>query len=187
MVDFNISDGSNEEVAKEEAWPLSDTQKPLGDGTPLFDIKSRREQIVSGLVKSFQVPRWEHPEIYCEISPIEPSALATAIEKRKKQQKTREDWVTWAYCDIIAPSVKRVYAKMEETPDAIYSLRREDWNGEPTKIDHDLARALGLSPEDTTASETFRRLFFAEGDVIEFANQVFAWSAVTGEDADENF
>ena len=188
MVDLNITNGDEENVVEEEVepWPTNEIQKAV-DATPRFDLRSRRTEIVTGLVKSFQVPRWENPEIFCEVSPIEPSVLAKQVAKREAKKKTHDDWITWAYCDVIAPAVTRVYAKFEETPDVDYSLRIGDETGPPTKVDHHLAKALGLSPEDSSASETFRHLFFTEGDVLEFASQVFAWSAVSGEEADQNF
>lgn len=168
------------------AWPEAESEI-VTETTPIFELKSRREKIAQELVKSFRVPRWEEPEIYCEFSIIEPSDLAKALQKREKQKNRKDDWVSWAYCDILAPKCKRVYAVMDDNHDTIYSLRKGDPTGEPTKVDHDLARALGLDPAEVTASETFRKLFFAEGDLIDFATKVFRWSSIVNEEADETF
>ena len=191
MTGFVIENGFDDEdseviVAPESAWPTSEPEVQP-EGTPLFELKSRREKIASELVKSFQVARWEDPEIFCEFSVIEPSVLTKALVKREKQKNKRDDWVAWAYCDVLAPACKKVYAVLNEDHSVQYSLRKGDPNGEPTKVDHDLARALGLDPADCTASETFRKLFFSEGDVLDFANRVFRWSSIVGDEVDENF
>ena len=191
MVDINIENGMDAEIdefdeLEIEAWPAA-TQTINADETPLFELKSRRNKIASELVKSFQVPRWENPEIYCEFGVVEPSALAKALQKREKQKNRPDDWVAWAYCDILAPNVKAVYAVLNDDESTRYSLREGDPTGAPTKIDHDLARALGLDPEGGSASKTFRALFFSEGDVLDLANKVFRWSAIVGDEVDEAF
>ena len=171
-----------------EAWPEPKSDLEFnGDETPLFELKSRREKIASELVKSFQVPRWESPEIYCELPIIEPSALAKSLQKREKQKSRKDDWVAWAYCDILAPACKSVYGIIDDDFENKYSLRKGDPSGKPTRVDHDLAKALGLDPAESTASETFRKLFFSEGDLIDFATKVFRWSSIVGEEADETF
>jgi hypothetical protein len=192
MVDININNGTDEFVIEEDeeileiSWPEEDKEIEF-EGTPIFELKARREKIASELVKSFAVPRWEDPEIYCEFSIVEPSVLAKALQKRERQKNKKDDWVAWAYCDLLSSVCKRVYAVVDGDHDNVFSLRPGDPNGKPTKVDHDLARALGLDPADTNASETFRKLFFSEGDVIEFATRVFRWSSIVGEEADENF
>ena len=136
MVEINITDNNDDEVVV--AWPEPERPAPI-DATPLFELKSRRDKIANELVKSFQVPRWESPEVFCEIAIIEPSVLAKAIQKREKQKKTRDDWVAWAYCDVLAPSVKRVYATVDTIPDTEFSLRKDDPTGPATRVDHDLS------------------------------------------------
>lgn len=192
MVDINIENGTefaDEEIEAEEpdAWPEFNEPVAQSEFTPIFELKSRREEIATNLVKSFQVARWEDPEIYCEFSIIEPSSLSKALQKREKQKNRREDWVAWAYCDILVPNCKAVYAVMNDDTETRFSLRPGDPTGTPTRVDHDLARALGLDPNDVTASETFRKLFFSEGDLLDFANRVFRWSSIVGEEADEAF
>ena len=191
MTEINIENGmvqdEVEDLEEIEAWPVNNEMHSPTDGTPLFELKSRREKIANELVKSFQVARWDAPEIFCEFSVIEPSALAKALQKREKQKSRKDDWVAWAYCDILAPNCKSVYAVMNEDNDTRYSLRKGDPEGAPTRVDHDLARALGLDPNEVTASETFRKLFFSEGDLLDFANKVFRWSSIVGDEADETF
>jgi hypothetical protein len=189
-MEINIQDGTGnagEEIEIDTpAWPepVSEIEET---GTPLFELKSRREKIASELVKSFQVARWDDPEIYCEFSIIEPSALSKALIKREKQKNRKDDWIAWAYCDILAPNCKRVYAVLDDDHDNVYSLRKGDPTGTPTGVDHDLAKALGLDPSESSASETFRKLFFSEGDLIDFATRVFRWSSIVNEEADEAF
>ena len=192
MVEINIENGmANDEFVEEdefdvEAWPTQESVINV-DETPLFELKSRRLKIATELVKSFQVARWEDPEIYCEFGIIEPSVLAKALQKREKQKNRPDDWVAWAYCDVLAPACQAVYAIMNDDHDTRYSLREGDPTGAPTRVDHDLARALGLDPEGGSASKTFRKLFFSEGDVLDFANRVFRWSSIVGDEADEAF
>ena len=194
MVEIKIENGAeNAEVDIDveddtPSWPEPRLDSEFtGDETPLFELKSRREKIANELVRSFQVSRWEDPEVYCEVSIIEPSALAKALQKREKQKNRKDDWVAWAYCDILAPSCKSVYGIMNDDLETRYSLRKGDPMGKPTMVDHDLARALGLDPNEVSASETFRKLFFSEGDLIDFATKVFRWSSIVGEEADETF
>ena len=188
MVEVNIENGTDDGEVEIDmpSWPEA-TVEITDDDSPLFELKSRREKIANELVKSFQIARWDNPEIYCEFSIIEPSALAKAIQKREKQKNRKDDWVAWAYCDILAPACKRVYGIVNEDFETQYSLRKGDPNGAPTKVDHDLARALGLDPNEVSAAETFRKLFFSEGDLIDFATKIFRWSSIVGEEADETF
>lgn len=188
MVEINIqnADASDEEEFQAPEWPEPE-QEFNPDATPLFELKSRREKIASELVKSFKVARWEDPEIYCEFSVIEPSVLAKALMKREKQKNRPDDWVAWAYSDILAANCKSVYAVMNDDEETRFSLRIGDPTGTPTKVDHDLARALGLDPNDSSASQTFRRLFFSEGDLLDFANRVFRWSSIASDEVDDAF
>jgi len=190
MVEFNIENAQDDSGVDEKfvspEWPEPEAEVTESK-TPLFELKARREKIASELVKSFQVARWEDPEIYCEFSVIEPTALSKALMRREKQKNRKDDWVAWAYCDILAPACKRVYAIVDGDMDTPYSLRVGDPTGTPTKVDHDLARALGLDPNESSASETFRKLFFSEGDLLDLANRVFRWSSVVGDEADEAF
>ena len=192
MVEININNDTDEVVLEdgdedlEISWPEEEREISL-EGSPIFELKARREKIANELVKSFSVPRWEDPEIYCEFSIIEPSVLAKVLQKRERQKNKKDDWVAWAYCDLLSSSCKRVYAVVDGDHENVYSLRPGDPNGKPTRVDHDLARALGLDPNETNASDTFRKLFFSEGDVIDFATRVFRWSSIIGEEADENF
>jgi hypothetical protein len=197
MVDINIEnavgvpEGAEFEVEDEgalgAAWPEAEVLNDTGDETPLFQLKARRDNIAKDLTRPFRVPRWEDPEIYCDFTLIEPSILAKALNKREKQKNRPDDWVAWAYADVLAPAVKAVYAVLNNDTEVKYSLRENDANGSLTRIDTDLAVALGLDPISTNASATFRKLFFSEGDLIELANRVFKWSSIVNEEADETF
>ena len=189
MTEINIENATDgfEEEAVEPEWPAEESEMGNPGSTPLFQLKTRRDEIAKELVKSFQVPRWEQPEIYLEFALIDPSTLAKALQKREKQKNRPDDWVARAYADVLSLNCKSVYAVMEGDHSVRYSLRPDDPTGRPTKVDHDLSRALGLDPVSSNASDTFRALFFSEGDLIEVANQIFRWSAVVGEEADENF
>lgn len=188
MVEFNIENGENTHTEEfdDSGWP--EAHPISGEGaTVLFELKSRRDKIASELVKSFQVARWEEPEIYCEFSVIEPSALTKALQKREKQKNRPDDWIAWAYSDILSANCKAVYGVLPDDSEQRISLRENDPYGALTRVDYDLARALGLDADNSSASKTFRALFFSEGDLIDLANKVFRWSAVIGEEADEAF
>jgi len=191
MTEVAIVDGTegawDEDIVADD-WPAVSTESPL-ETTPLFDLQSRRKQIADELVKSFKVARWDDPDVYMELRVIEPSDLSKALVKREKQKKNLDDWVAWAYCDVLAPAVTAVYAIVDGDEETRYSLRQGDPSGTPTKIDHDLAVALGLDPTapGNGQAATFRKMFFGEADVLEFAARVFRWSSITNDEVDETF
>lgn len=186
MVDsFRVNDAEGDAV--EAAFPVDDAvEDTVKSDTPLIALRARRDAIVKEMFKDIPVPRWDNPYIYMRFTPVSSTKFASVIERRRKQKG--EDWGLNATADIMVASCIGVYAKYDDADDAEkFSLRVNDAGGAWTKIDTDLARALGLDPETSNAAETCRALFLADGDLNAVADKLLKWSNIANTEADEDF
>jgi len=151
--------------------------------SPLAALRARREQLVNELYLDIKIPRWDEPELFVRFKPVSAVRLNNAIERRRKQKG--DDWSILANADMLIDCCIGVYATLEGNHDEKFSLRENDPHGTWTKIDQDLAKALGIEAE--RASDVCVNLFFTEGDLIDVANKLFKWSGIAGEEADETF
>ena len=153
------------------------------DLSPLAALRTRREQLVNELYIDVKVPRWESPEIYIRFKPVSAVRLNSAIERRRKQKG--DDWSILANADMLIDCCIGVYAVVDGNYEEKLSLREGNPRGPWTKIDKDLAFALGVEAE--RAVDACLGLFFTEGDLIDVSNKLFKWSGIAGDEVDEDF
>jgi hypothetical protein len=175
MAEFNITTDDGNVVFEGGAGAV--------EMTPLASLKARRAEILNELYLDIKVPRWDEPEIFVRFKPVSASRLNKVLEKRRKAGG--EDWAILANADMMIDSCIGVYAVMGGNRDEKLSLRPGDPKGDWTRFDADLGAALGV--EQALATATVRALFLTEGDLIEAANQLFNWSGISGQEADEAF
>ena len=184
MVDTFTVSGGNDDV-EDAAFPADDVAEVEAPAeTPLIALRARRDAIVKEMYLDIPVPRWDNPYLFMRFTPVSSVKFSSVIERRRKQKG--EDWGLNATADILVASCIGVYAKYEGD-DNEYSLRPNDSTGKMTKIDTDLARALGLDPGATNSTETCRALFLAEGDLNAVADRLLKWSNIANTEADESF
>jgi hypothetical protein len=180
MVNFEVNNGNEAEVPSQEETGFA--ADAAAEETPLISLKNRRTEIVNEMYIDLQVPRWTEPEMYVRFKPISAVKLSNAIDRRRKQKS--DDWSLLANADMLVDACIGVYAKVDGF-DRKLSLRHDDHDGEWTKFDPDLAKALGV--EADRAVDVCRALYLTEGDLIDTANRVFRWSGIANEEADEAF
>lgn len=174
----------------------ADIPAPPTGTSALATLRARREQIQKDLYLDVKVPRWDEnggPSIYLRLAPASPAFLGKVMEQRKKTKKTSDDWIINANADVLIKFCEGVFAIEEPgvepkdaTREQMLSLREGDPHGEWTKIDMDLAEALGLD-SSVGAVRTVRALFFTDGDLVQVANKLAEYSGVTQNEADEDF
>jgi hypothetical protein len=151
----------------------------------LGNLKARREQIFQGEVLDLPVPRWRDPQIHVQYKPVEHSTIRAGQTRMEKAPKNRRYQVeVEANCDLLIKGCVAVYARLEGDSSR-YSLRPDDWEGDPTTFDPDLAENLGL-PESATARDVVRELFMTEGDILSHAQQLIEFSGYRETEADES-
>jgi len=173
MAEFNVTTDDGNGVLEESVGAV--------ETTPLASLKNRRTEILNELYLDVKVPRWKDPEIFIRFKPVSATRLSKVLEKRRKAGG--EDWAILANADMMIDSCIGVYAVVEG--DEKLSLRPNDPKGDWTKFDADLGDALGV--EQKLATAVVRGLFLTEGDLLEAANKLFAWSGISGQEADEAF
>jgi hypothetical protein len=165
---------------------VSEPEVEIPTPSPLLNLKERRQAQKAKLIKDIRIPRWENPELWLRFRPAEPTALERFLRKRARGKDNPDPgWGIDATLDIIVDACVAVYAKYPDD-ETEYSLKVNDAKGSLTRIDHEVARALGLE-DVTTAAETARALFLAEGDINTVGNALLTWSNVAGSEADETF
>lgn len=170
-------------MATEAALPDTPipTIPPARDSV-LGNLKARRESIAKAQVKEIPVPRWEDPEVWVIYEPLEHPFIRSkfsTIEKAENRKKGEVEVNVNA--DVLIKACVGVYAKLGGKR---YSLRPDEPDGELTRFDPDLAANLGL-PENATAREVVRSLFFTDGDIISTAQQVIEFSGYRENEATE--
>jgi len=175
MAEFNITN--------QEENGIVEASEGVDVSSPLASLKNRRQQIIDELFLDIKVPRWNDPEIFVRFRPVSATRLNKVIEKRRKAGG--EDWSILANADMMIDSCIGIYAVVDGDRDNKLSLRPGDPKGEWTKFDADLGEAIGVDVKLATA--VVRGLFLTEGDLIEASNQLFNWSGISSQEADETF
>lgn len=173
----------------------------------LGDLAARRQQIVADLYLDLPVPRWEDPEVYVRLRPLdigEIDEVQRAYRKSERAAKRRADpnAVLNSNTDLVIRACEGVFAVLDssalsraiaehgaDSPEADshrYSLNPENPRGEWTKFDPALATNLGLTGK-ATARQVVLKLFLAEGDIMTAANKLTRWSGIETQQADEDF
>jgi hypothetical protein len=176
MTNFVIDNGLTSVAAEGEQA----AQAPV---TPLLSLKNRRSQIVDSLYIDIKVPRWDEPEIYVRFKPVSTIKLAAAVDKRRKSKD--DEWSLLANADMLIASCIGIYAVLDGDTDNKLSLDPAGPTSNWTKFDKKLAESLGIEADEAT--DVVRGLYFTEGDLIDTANRLFAWSNIANEEADETF
>jgi hypothetical protein len=158
-----------------EVVPLQGRLSVLGN------LKERREKIKEAAVTHLAVPRWTDPVIKVMFKPVDHAIIRRGqnmAEKAGKGNKRSEAEVN-ANIDVLIAGCVGVYAVID---DSQYSLREDDWEGEYTTFDHDLAANLGCG---VTAREVVKALYIFDGDIISTANAIAEFSGYKDQEADE--
>jgi len=154
--------------------------------TPLFSLKNRRAEILKNLHKDLRVPRFEEPEVWVRFGPVNTTHMNAVVQKR---QKTKEpDWGLKANAEVLINSCIGIYAVFPDNPDEKFSCREGEPNSEWTKFDPDLAKALGITPDEhDTAVSVVRKFYFADGDLVDTTERLLRWSNVSNNESDTVF
>ena len=186
MVDFKI-EGDIDAPADEPIWEAAvpKVEEPLVS-TPLSSLKDRRTQIVKELYTDQRVPRWENPQIFVRLNPINTTQMNASLKKRSNSKVP--DWALRANADVIVMSCVGIYAVFEDEPDVKLSLREGDPHGTWTKFDPDLCKALGIE-EGTTDQHVnaVKGLYFTDGDIVDAADKLLRFSNISNDEADGLF
>lgn len=154
----------------------------------LGDLKERRQAILESAVLDRKVPRWNDPEVWVRYKPIDHSVIRAGFARIDSAPPAKKGEVEVnANADLLIRACVGVYAKLPDVdPEAEFSLRPDDPEGEPTRFDPDLATCLGL-PDKATAREVVKKLFITEGDIIAHAKAVAEFSGYTEDETDTDF
>lgn len=158
----------------------------LVEPTPLFSLKSRREELLKKLYLDLKLPRWTSPEIFVRYRPVEAGELSEKVARRENMKQRPADWGVLANADILIACCEGVYACLDGDYDKKFSLRAGDWEGRWTKFDGDLALAVGL-PENARATDIVRAVYLTDGDLIDAANKLMEWSGQSNEQVSRDF
>jgi len=159
---------------------MSDT----GRLSVLGELSKRREEIKNEQLLSLPVPRWENPTVWVRFEPVDHKAIRRAAESIDKAPKQRRGEVELEQnMDTLIRACVGVYAKLDGD-DREYSLRPDDFEGELTRFDQDLAANLGL-PSDATARQVVKALYLTDGDILSHAMKLVEWSGYRETEADE--
>ena len=168
---------------------------PASPGSPLVDLRKRREEKRDSLHLDLEVPRWDEDggpfQVWVRYKPARHSLAVTSAEKR---QKTNDpDWVTLANADSLVDACVGVYVKVKGQPFTLsggqwVSFDREtagpeEWVSVTGGRVEELNEALGVQAH--SAVETLRALFFTDGDLVLHALKLGQFSAVSAPEADE--
>lgn len=158
--------------------------EPPSRGLSILDnIAGRRQEIRESLTEDIPVPRWEDPEIIVKFAPIEHDDLNKARSVVQKAQRGARSLAEInANADILIKACRAVVARIEGQE---YSLRQGDRDGDPTRFDKDLAKALGLDADTATARQVVRSLYLTDGDIIATADRLVRWSGYRLQQVDQ--
>jgi hypothetical protein len=163
--------------------PEVEASKPA---TPIFSLKSRRAEILKKLHIDLRVPRYEEPEVWVRFSPVDTTLMNASVTKHSKTKE--KDWGLKANAEVLINSCVGIYAVFPENPDEKFSLREDEPNGEWTKFDMALAKALDIIPDEhAPAISVVRKFYFADGDLVDTTERLLRWSNVSNNEADTVF
>lgn len=151
---------------------------PAQPGSPLANLRARREEIASKQFDDVEVPRWNNPALVIRYKPIEHStirAAQTRVEKAAKKDKAKVE--LGENLGMLARGFVGLIGVMNGTPHALVDVdtwvEMEEDHEEGDYFDGfaplgpEVAQTLGAAVE--TASGCLRHLFLADGDIMSHA------------------
>lgn len=168
---------------------------PAADGSPLIDLRRRREEKLNKLHIDLEVPRWGDnggPAVWIRYRPAKMAITLTAAEKRQKSK--HKDWFVLSNADVLVDSCVGVFVKVNGEPFTLAhdgtwtsfdpdTAAEADWvSVKGARVD-ELNDALGI--QASSAVESLRALFFTDGDLFAHANALGDFSGVEIPKADE--
>jgi hypothetical protein len=156
-----------------------------GDGrlSVLQQLKNRHEEIKQNDYIDLPVPRWSDPEILVRYQAVDHGVIRKGGQEVDKAPARRKpDTEVNANCDVLARACVRVFARIDGEE---FSLKPGEPRGDFTKFDRDLAENLGLDPDQSSARQVIRKLFFTDGDILSHAQKVAEFSGYREQEADE--
>lgn len=150
----------------------------------LGGMAHRREEIIQASTKDLPVPRWTDPEVFVRFRPVDHGLIRkgqVAVDKATDRDKAKRE--VEVNSDVLVAGCVGVYALIDGTE---YSLRPDDFEGEMTRFDADLAANLGLdNPETATARQVVKGLYMFDGDILSTAGAVIRFSGYVEKEATE--
>lgn len=163
-------------------------------GSPLIDLRARREAKRKALHLDLKVPRWDDdggPEIWARYNPASFSVAMSATERRRKRKDP--EWMVLSNADTLADAMVGVFVKQGDQsftlaggqwrsfdPD---TARDDEWVSVKGERVGELNAALGIDAH--SAAETLRALFFTDGDLMAHSAKLAEFSGVSLPTADE--
>ena len=145
------------------------TTKSTNPASILGGMKARREAILASSYKDLPVPRWTDPEVFVRFVPVDHGLIRkgqVAVDKAPANLKAKRE--VEVNSDLLIAACSGVYALIDGRE---YSLRPDDYEGEWTSFDEDLAANLGLD-EAVTARQVVKALYMWDGDILSTAGEV---------------
>lgn len=167
----------------------SDEQTPAQPGSPLSNLRARRESIMAEQTLDLPVPRWEDPVLVIRYRPVEHTQIKknqARIEKAAKNQAGQVELE--ANTDLVVQGAVGVFARMNGQTMVCTDV--DVW--EPVDLDSydgwdKFSPALGetLGAESQSARGVVKALFFTDGDIMSHANEIIRFSGYKEAEADE--
>lgn len=155
---------------------------PSAPRSPLDLLRGKRAEMDKSLYIDLAVPRWEEVlgrRLWVRYRPGDPGVLAAAVDSREKSHLKLSangkhgdlQRMTKANADFLVAACVAVYSlELDEEPPAGEFSELDDY---PTFSDPQLSEAVGAAPN---ATETARKVYATDGDLILAANQLLDWS-----------
>lgn len=143
-------------------------------------LRARRDEIAAAQFIDLPVPRWEDPVLKARYRPLEHEVIRKGFQtQRKAKDKAAAEVNTNA--DLLIAACMGVYAEEDGKQ---MSLNPNGPDEEWTTFDPDLAASLGL-PENATARQVVRAVYFTDGDVIATGRRIIEFSGYQLEEGDD--
>lgn len=152
-----------------------ETPRPAAGGSPLANLRQRREAKVAKLYMDLSVRGLEPLVVR-----YRPVTAAEITRTNKRFEKSKADDV-----DVLINAVilSQACLGIFDKPDATASVpTNEAW----PRFDKDLAQSLGLNPEAVQGVDVVRALYLTDGDIISTGAELSQWSGFTLSDVDRD-
>lgn len=172
--------------------PAHDT--PAQPGSPLANLRQRRDEIAAEQVLDLPVPRWSDPELVVRYRPGEHRRMRNALDKiEKAPARERAEVEVTMNTDLLIHACLGVFARIGGRP--YVCTGPDEWTpiptddeGTPVYDDWDgfsphLAATLGAATE--SARSVVSAMFLTDGDILATAGKLMQWSGYQEAEADE--
>lgn len=166
-----------------------ETPASFGPGSPLANLRQRREAIAAAQVEDLPVPRWEDPVIVVRYRPGDHAVARRCMDRvEKAPKKDRARVEVEANADFLVHACVGVYARIGGQPHACTGpdewtpIDPDTWDGWDRFSPH-LGVTLGAATE--SARSVVQALFFTDGDLISAAGHIMSWSGYKETEADD--